>query len=320
MKDTWGIPGPAFLAVYAVLLVLPLLVGLLWTIAVRVGRKAPRAAVSGPEPTVYELAFLAGGPDRVVDTAIAALVERGTLRVSSSKQLQLTGPMPADPIEKAVAKGAKPGYNATTRGMRDRLRMSGPMQALAKDLEARGLVVADRAPRVRQVVYFLYLAVLVLGVVRLIAGISSDHPVGFLVPLLIAAGFATLVARAVKNKRPGPRPTGEGDRVLHRARSAHGRERKRAAPDGSAVGGAMLGGAVLGGAAAAVAFGGLSYYPDEELSEALIPPPVPGGFGGGSSGGGGSSCGSSSGGSSCSSGGSSCSSGGSSCGGGGCGG
>ncbi|KFU77494.1 TIGR04222 domain-containing protein [Amycolatopsis lurida] len=311
MEDTWGIPGPAFLAIYGALLVFPLVVGLLWTIAAKLGAKIPRATVSEPEPTVYELAYLAGGPDRVVDTAIAALVDRGTLRVSSSKQLQLTGPLPADPIEKAVAKGARPGYNSTTRGIRDRLRMSGPMQALAKGLEERGLVVADRSPRIRQVVFFLYLAVLVLGVVRLIAGISGDRPVGFLIPLLIAAVFATLIARAVKNKRSGPRPTSEGGRILHRARSVHGRERKRGIPNGPGYAGAA-GGALLGGAAAAVAFGGLAYYPDEELSAALIPPPVPGGFGGGSSGGG-STC-STGGGSSCSSG------GGSSCGGGGCGG
>ncbi|WET82050.1 TIGR04222 domain-containing membrane protein [Amycolatopsis sp. QT-25] len=312
MEDTWGIPGPTFLAIYGALLVFPLVVGLGWTIAVKLGRKAPRAAGRGPEPTVYELAYLAGGPDRVVDTAIAALVDRGTLRVSSAKQLQLTGSEPADPIERAVAKGARPGYNATTRGIRDRLRMSGPMQALAKGLEDRGLVVADRAPRIRQVVFFLYLAVLVLGVARLVAGISGDHPVGFLIALLVAAGFATLVARAVKNKRSGPRPTGEGDRILHRARSAHGRERKRGIPDATASDGAMMGGAVLGAAATAVAFGGLSYYPDEELSAALIPPPVSGGFGGGSSGGG-SSC-STGGGSSCS-GGSSCGGGGGGCGG-----
>ncbi|MGY6654299.1 TIGR04222 domain-containing membrane protein [Amycolatopsis sp. TRM77291] len=306
MEDTWGIPGPTFLAIYGALIVFPVVVGLLWTIAVKLGAKAPRGTVSGPEPTVYELAYLAGGPDRVVDTAIAALVDRGTLRVSSTKQLQLTGPLPADPIEKAVAKGARPGYNATTRGIRDRLRMSGPMQALAKGLQERGLVVADRSPRIRQVVYFLYFAVLVLGVVRLIAGIAGDRPVGFLIPLLISAVFATLISRALKNKRSGPRPTSEGGRILHRARSAHGRERKRGIPNGPGYAGAA-GGALLGGAAAAVAFGGLAYYPDEELSAALIPPPVSGGFGGGSSGGG----------SSCSSGGSSCSSGGSSCGGGG---
>ncbi|MBB5856960.1 TIGR04222 domain-containing membrane protein [Amycolatopsis umgeniensis] len=314
MEDTWGIPGPTFLAIYAVLLVFPLVLGLLWTVAVKLGRKAPRAAVSGPQPTVYELAYLAGGPDRVVDTAIAALVDRGTLRVSSSKQLQLTGPEPADPIEKAVAKGARPGHNATTRGIRDRLRMSGPMQALGKDLEARGLVVVNQAPRIRRVVFFLYLAVLVLGVVRLFAGISADRPVGFLIPLLIAAGIATLIARAAKNKRTGPRPTGEGNRILGSANSALARERKRGIPNAPAVGG-VAGGALLGGAAAAVALGGLAFYPDEELSAALIPPPMPSAFGGGGSSGG-STCGtgSSGGGSSCGGG------GGSSCGGGGCGG
>ncbi|WP_409493285.1 TIGR04222 domain-containing membrane protein [Amycolatopsis sp. cmx-11-12] len=312
MEDTWGIPGPTFLAIYGALLVFPLVVGLLWTIAVKLGRTTPRAAVSGPEPTVYELAYLAGGPDRVVDTAIAALVNRGTLRVSSLRKLQLAGPEPADPIEKAVAKAARPGHNSTTRGIRDRLRMSGPMQALAKDLEARGLVVVDKTPQIRQVVFSIYLGALILGVVRLIAGIASDHPVGFLIFLVIVAGIATLLARAARNKRVGPRPTSEGDRVLHRARSLHGRERKRGIAHDPSMGGAA-GGALLGGAAVAVAFGGLALYPDEELSAALIPPPLSGGFGGGGSSGGGSTC-SSGGGSSCSSG------GGSSCGGGGCGG
>lgn len=312
MKDTWGIPGPTFLAIYGALIVFPVVVGLVWTIAVKLSAKAPRATVSGPEPTVYELAYLAGGPDRVVDTAIAALVDRGTLRVSSSKQLQLTGPEPADPIERSVAKASRPGHNATTRDIRNRLRMSGPMQALAKGLETRGLVATDRSRQIRQFVYFLYLAVLVLGVVRLIAGIAGDRPVGFLVPLLISAVFATVIARALRNKRPGPRPTSEGGRILHRARSAHGRERKRGIPNAPGYAGAA-GLGLLGGAAAAVAFGGLASYPDDELSAALIPPPVSGGFGGGSSGGG----------SSCSSGGSSCSggsSGGGGCGGGGCGG
>lgn len=310
MEDTWGIPGPTFLALYGALIVFPVVVGLVWTIVAKLGAKAPRAEVSGQQPTMYEFAYLAGGPDRVVDTVIATLVDRGTLRVSSAKQLQLTGPAPADPIEKIVAKGANPGYNATTRGIRDRVRLSGPMQALAKDLEARGLVVVDRTPRIRRVVYFLYLGVLVLGVARLIAGIAGDHPVGFLIPLLISAVFATVISRALKNKRPGPRPTSEGARALHKAKSAHGRERKRGIPNEPGY----AGGAVLGGAAAAVAFGGLAFYPDEELSAALIPPPIPGGGpGGGSSGGGGATC---SGGSSCSSG----SSGGGGCGGGGCGG
>lgn len=311
MNYTWGIPGPTFLAVYTVLLVFPLIIGLLWTIAAKLARKVPRAAVSGPQPTTYELAYLAGGPDRVVDTAIAALVERGTLRVSSSKQLQLTGPEPADPIERAVARSARPGHKSTTRGIRDRLRMSGPMQALARDLEARGLAVAEKASRIHQVVSFLYVAVLALGVVRVFAGISGDHPVAFLIPLVIVAAFATLIAQVVKSKSKstGPRPTSEGKQVLHRAKSAHGRERKRGVSPGPAMAGAA-GGAMLGGAAVAVALGGLAFYPDEELSAALIPPPVPGGFGGGGS----------SGGSTCSAGSSSCGSGGSGGGGGGCGG
>ena len=302
MDDPWGISGPEFVQLYIVLLVVALIVrGIVSGVA---RQRAARVAdvPAGPPPTVYQLAYLAGGPDRAVDTAIAALVERGQLRVNSYKQLSQAGPLPAEPLERAVAETAQ---LKTTAMVRSQVRRSPVMQALENGLEQRGLLVPAAAlKQARTIGFALQLAVLAVGVVRLVNGVSLHRPVGILVFLVLVAAVLTLLAWLGRTKTGTRQPTAAGHRLLGQA---------RAASSGPMPGGMLAGGMLLGGAAAAVALGGLAMYPDEELSAALLPPQT---FGGGGSSGG-SSCG----GSSCSS--SSCSSGsscGSSCGGGGCGG
>ena len=94
MADPWGISGPDFVVLYiallgAVLLIRVIVSGIVTSRAMRADAVAP-----GPPPTVYQLAFLAGGPDRAVDAAVAALVERGQLRVNSYKQVSQAGTRP----------------------------------------------------------------------------------------------------------------------------------------------------------------------------------------------------------------------------------
>ncbi|GAB3142297.1 TIGR04222 domain-containing membrane protein [Amycolatopsis stemonae] len=294
MDDPWGISGPDFVVLYIALLIAVLLVRVVVS-GVATSRAARAdSALPGPQPTVYQLAFLAGGPDRAVDTAIAALVDRGQLRVNSYKQISQAGTRPSEPLEQAVFDVAQ---LKTTSAIRAQVRGSATMRALEDGLEQRGLL-ASAAPK-RQARTFglvLQLAVLVLGVVRLANGISLGRPVGILVFLVVVAAVLTLVAAVRRSKTGARQPSAAGHRLLGQARSA---------ASGPVPAGMLAGGVLLGGAAAAVALGGWAMYPDEELSAALMPPVTS--FGGGGS----------SGGSSCSS--SSCSSG-SSCGGGGCGG
>ena len=87
MTDPWGISGPDFVVLYVTLIVAVLLVRLVVTGVARAWGRRPGRAQPGPPPTVYQLAYLAGGADRAVDAAIAALVERGQLRVNSYKQI-----------------------------------------------------------------------------------------------------------------------------------------------------------------------------------------------------------------------------------------
>src|SRR3982750_4382221 len=116
MNDLWGISGPDFLWLYGGLLLVPILVRFGWA----AGAARRGSAAGDPRPlTVYELPYLAGGagrggdppppaavaggPDRAVDPAIAALVERGVLRVSSTtKKVLSTGEKPVDRLEQHV--------------------------------------------------------------------------------------------------------------------------------------------------------------------------------------------------------------------------
>src|SRR3569833_33878 len=146
MADPWGISGPDFVVLYiallgAVLLIRVIVAGVAASRALRADHERP-----GPPPTVYELAFLAGGPDRAVDTAIAALVERGQLRVNSYRQISKAGTRPVDPLERAVADVAK---LKTTSTIRAKVRGSAAMRALEEGLDQRGLL-ASAAARARR--------------------------------------------------------------------------------------------------------------------------------------------------------------------------
>src|SRR3954469_20813729 len=60
---------------------------------------------------VYEAAYLAGGPDRVVETALVSLVETGRVRVQRAGQLNVVDDRSRHPVEDAVLAAIGPhGY------------------------------------------------------------------------------------------------------------------------------------------------------------------------------------------------------------------
>jgi hypothetical protein len=92
---------------------------------------------------VYELAFLCGGPDRVIDTALVALVESGRVRVHSPGELAVVEPGRSHPVEAAVmdALGTRGHRSADTVRWRtagdERLAGLGPSLAAAGLLRRR---------------------------------------------------------------------------------------------------------------------------------------------------------------------------------------
>ncbi|WP_281261576.1 TIGR04222 domain-containing membrane protein [Geodermatophilus tzadiensis] len=63
---------------------------------------ASRGAVMTPQPDVYDVACLAGGTQRVVDTALVALVVTGRVRAVAPGELQVADARRRHPVEAAV--------------------------------------------------------------------------------------------------------------------------------------------------------------------------------------------------------------------------
>jgi uncharacterized protein (TIGR04222 family) len=314
-EHPWGISGPAFVWLYLLLLIVPIVVGPLWLQVVK-QRQARRGEAGRDQPlSVYQVAYLAEGADQATDTVIAALVDQGRLRVNSAKKLHAVGSVPTEPLERAVSDAAHLAEGATTSEVRNAVAASKAMRALTDDLAASGLIDSQRKrERVYRAVLGYSVALGIFGAVRWAVGNSLGHPIGVLTALLIADVLLVLFALQFVFTPDLVGRTPAGRRLVDEARSEQRAARRSETPTRKS--GVLPVGAELIGVAGVVALGGLAMYPDQEVGEALMPPVFGGsGGGGGGSGGGYTGCGSS--GSSCSGG---AGGGGGGCGGGGCGG
>jgi uncharacterized protein (TIGR04222 family) len=289
------LPGPAFLALYMILLVCALVVALLfrrWLVAT--GEGQPLTAV-WLDP--YEAAFLSGGGNAVIDTAIAMLVQRRVLKAASAtRSLVACGPLARDahPVEQAVytaARSSRPVQEVRAAAMWS-------VEQVAERLKKIGLVLSDgRWRAARWIPTLIVAAVLLLGLVKIYIGMSRHRPVSLLVTLSMFTAVITLVFFLAR-----PRATPLGEQLLSQLKlnNAALQTTARSQPQ-------ML---TPGDMAYAIGLFGIGSLPFAdaawtELRQTLSPPPS-------ATSGSSSSCSSSSSGSSCSS--SSC---GSSCGGGG---
>src|SRR5262245_27095719 len=88
MEDTWGIPEPMFVGIY----LLGFSAALLFAFAVRIFTRSGAVTTTAPIQALsaQELACLTGGPRRVVEAAVAQLVDTGQLRASRDGYLQVS--------------------------------------------------------------------------------------------------------------------------------------------------------------------------------------------------------------------------------------
>ncbi|MGW7173824.1 TIGR04222 domain-containing membrane protein [Streptomyces xanthophaeus] len=92
---------------------------------------------------VYDVAFLAGGARRVVDSAVIALNRRGLLVVHASQVRTVDGKQPLHAVERAVV--AFCGRTKSIDTIRAGLQRSPEVEGIARGLAAWGLVTgADR--------------------------------------------------------------------------------------------------------------------------------------------------------------------------------
>jgi uncharacterized protein (TIGR04222 family) len=276
--DTWGISGPRFLLLYAVLFAVT--VG-----GVLLGRRRVLASgegAAGPARLdVYEAAYLNGGSDLVVVTAASNLLRGGSLAGAGPHRGQhgrlVAGAAPgpgAHPVEWALYQQLAADPDRRLKDLQAALAQAPALAALAERLRLGGLAPTPEQ-QARHRALGLWLApLLALGVARLLAGMANGRPVGFLVLFLLVTGVvaANLVLRV-------PTATELGRRPLERLRAEHPRPDAGASPAELSMGTALFGAGVLWAA-------------DSDTATLLHIPREQGAFGGGDGGGGcGGGCG-----------------------------
>ncbi|WP_345413735.1 TIGR04222 domain-containing membrane protein [Pseudonocardia xishanensis] len=190
--DTWGISGPAFLLGYGVLILVVLIAG------VRERRRLARAARGAGQGRDWanlpqEIAYLNGGADLAVYSALSALHLAGVLQPAGKGQVQTGGRLgsEATPLERAVhAAAATP---IALRRLPFHSAVAAALVAVRERLVADGLLLTrERRDAIRRVGFWM-LAVAALGLVRIVAGVANARAVGLLVVLVIVAAVISVV-------------------------------------------------------------------------------------------------------------------------------
>ncbi|WP_156754336.1 TIGR04222 domain-containing membrane protein [Actinokineospora pegani] len=255
MGETWGIAGPDFLRGYAVALAFA---ALAWTAVRLIARSGPRGTCADAVPhsllTLDELAYLAGGPRRLVEVSLARVLDAGLVRPSRAGRVRVVaGASTVHDVDSALLSDAG-GYRYRTVGsLVDQVGRSAPVRDIGAALTRKGLLV-DRGFWNGPGAALPFALLFAVGTARVAAGAAGGRPVAPLVLLLgVTAAVGVVLAR-----RALPLRTHAGDRVLAEATAAR-------------VGDFGPGAALLGGVAGLVALGGLAAHPDAEVSSALEP-------------------------------------------------
>src|SRR5215207_2167007 len=101
---------------------------------------------TSPQLDVYDIAYLAAGPDRVVDTALVALVETGRVRVQPPGQLAVAELARRHPVEAAVLDAVGTRGHRSVDVVRWRLADDDRVFAIGRRLVSAGLL-SRWAPR-----------------------------------------------------------------------------------------------------------------------------------------------------------------------------
>jgi uncharacterized protein (TIGR04222 family) len=173
MGQPWGLSGPQFLVVYAVGFgVVVLITAVVWQFMRGLPSRRPVRQLDH-----YEIAFLAGGKQRVAEVVIAELIDRGALRVDGRGRLYLADPSAlSGPFVTSL--GIIPPDGVTTHTARNRVSGAPGIKQIAVRLRADGLIIpAGRLMAMRWLVAVLMLALLATGIARMIEGHANHRPI-----------------------------------------------------------------------------------------------------------------------------------------------
>lgn len=226
IRNPLDFKGPEFLAFYLLVASAAIVLAyfLRWCLRQPIGNSS-RESVS---LDAYETAYLAGGKDRAVDVAIASLVQREHLKARPlTRTLALKTPLDqnSDFLEQAIEQAISIDGSI----YRVRASVAYATDPICDRLQRLGLLLTERQAKLaQQLPASLIFAVLLLGITKIVVGISRGKPVGFLVVLCIITAIIGLCFLGVSVFR-----TRCGDRVLAKLRTRHANLRQTRAINNS---------------------------------------------------------------------------------------
>ncbi|WP_434740887.1 TIGR04222 domain-containing membrane protein [Micromonospora sp. SH-82] len=239
--DTWGIPGPVFLGIYLSAVVVTIVCSVIHRHFLLDGRWG----VFNQPLDAQQLAYLNGGEKLVLWTALTGLRAGGTVDVTPDRRLRAVGDPPAGltPVDRAVFDAAQRRSSARLLGRE--VPVIDALERLRTGLQERGLILTPAQRHRLRLGAYVLVALALVGLVRLVAGLANDRPVGYLflcIPFAVVAAIVLIRA---------PRQTRAAKAMLRVQRQKH----RHLSPDSAPAyatygsGGAAMGVALYGTAA-----------------------------------------------------------------------
>ncbi|MFE7551663.1 TIGR04222 domain-containing membrane protein [Streptomyces gardneri] len=172
-----------------------------------------RGGPGGPVHDRYEVAFLNGGPARVVDTALAALQYDGRIAIGGPGIVAVVRPVAHDPVERAVLQEHAAAPHGALHHLRLAVMRHPAVQEIGDGLAARGLVVAPSRRRTTRAwclglgltAFFLFPVSVALTMVDLSTAPEMSVPfVVKVLPALFATGVTAIACGAITGRRITP--------------------------------------------------------------------------------------------------------------------
>ncbi|OEJ29300.1 hypothetical protein AR457_08160 [Streptomyces agglomeratus] len=181
----------------------------------------------GPAPAhdLMEVAFLNGGPARVVDTALTTMYADGRLAIGGPGIVSARSTVAHDPVERAVLAELAAAPNGALHTLRHAVMLSAPVQEIGDGLAFRGLMVPPGAGRGRRNGSIALLVACFAGLpATLVASVVSAATGHFTVlfpVLVLPALIAGIICGSVNAGRAGARVTPAGRAAAGRFALAH---------------------------------------------------------------------------------------------------
>lgn len=177
---------------------------------------------------LYEVAFLNGGPARVVDTALTALHADGRLAVGGPGIVAVQRAQANDPVERAVLQELAAAPNGALHVLREAVMRHPAVQEVGDGLAARGLLVPPHRLRplrrwglTQGIVCLIAVPLsMLLTFVQFATDDSMDFSVPFIMKMLPAIVIGSFTGLIVANSSAG-RLTASGRHAAQSFRAAY---------------------------------------------------------------------------------------------------